>query len=433
LKTLSAWSWSVGASFANLSFGIVTGIFVARLLGPEGRGELAEVVYWAGLVTALGACSISTALTYILARRKGHASTTASAAALSLILAIIAVSAGALLSLPFVDPKLRGLTLAYLCVLVPANFVGLTLIGVDQASFRFLRYNILRVLPSFTYLAGIGILWFFFQANVTTLLAASCAGSVIVCILALINNRHELATLPRLDEMWTLLRTGIQHHTSAFALMLFQNADRFLIILYFTHTDLGLYAVALSLSSAGVGIVSNGTSIVLFPKLAATADAAHRRFQLRNGLGASVVAAVFINLSIAAITPILLPFLFGDRFAGAVPLAILLCLAQIPATFAYVGFIGLRALGDWRAGPNCQLLALAAFLPAAACFTWLFGLAGVALAVILGHLTSAIYVLHRLRSSVGLSVTECLLPEKDWTLSVARRFNLAVTGWWQHV
>ena len=46
---------------------IVTGLLAARLLMPEGRGELAALMLWPGLVAELGCLALSDALLYRLA------------------------------------------------------------------------------------------------------------------------------------------------------------------------------------------------------------------------------------------------------------------------------------------------------------------------------------------------------------------------------
>lgn len=169
----------------------------------------------------------------------------------------------------------------------------------------------------------------FTKRAVPTLLAASWLGTALVCAGRWRLIRPGAINIPRLSEMATLLKTGIEFHATAFAGILFQNADRAICITYFSHADLGRYAVALALSGAGLGVVSSATSIVIFPKLAAAQSFAARRHLIRNALGASCIVALLINASIALAIPLLLPFLFGQDYAEAVPAAILLCIAQI--------------------------------------------------------------------------------------------------------
>ncbi|MCH7540941.1 MAG: hypothetical protein IH999_11195, partial [Proteobacteria bacterium] len=48
---------------------LASGILAARLLGPEGRGELAVIILWPSLIAALGALGITESVIYHTANR----------------------------------------------------------------------------------------------------------------------------------------------------------------------------------------------------------------------------------------------------------------------------------------------------------------------------------------------------------------------------
>lgn len=416
MKSLPAWSWSVATNVINLGFGVGTGVLVARLLGPESRGELAEVQFWAGAIAGVGICSLPSALSFFIARKQDQASMAGSALASAAVLTWLSLLCGLILVDFVVDPALRNLQMLYLIFFLPANFIALTLVAIDHGRQDFARYNAFRLLPQATYFAGIMLLWQQSVLSVSTLLAASWLGTLLICIGRWRLARQNGIARPRLREMATLLRTGLEFHATAFAGILFQNADRVICVTYFTHADLGRYAVALTLSGAGLGIVSSATSIVIFPKLAAAQTFVMRRHLIRNALGASCIAALGTNACIALIIPVLLPLLFGTEYAEAVPIAILLCIAQIPASFVQTATVALRALDDWRAGPYAQLSALLVFAPASAAFVPWLGMNGIAISLMLSQTTAAMLLLRRLKTCVGLSPVQCLMPELSWVV-----------------
>jgi len=417
LKSLPAWSWSIATNAINLVIGIATGILVARLLGPAARGELAEVQYWAAAVAAMGICSLPSALSFFIARQPHQESIAGSALTLAAILALISVIVGLILIGTFVPPGLRNLTMLYLVVFIPANFVGLTLVAIDQGNQHFVRYNVFRLLPQTTYLVCTVLLWQKSAIAVPALLAASWCGSFLVCLGRWRLLGANAIQVPEPKRMKELFQTGLAFHATAFAGILFQNADRLICIAYFTHADLGKYAVALTMSGAGLGLVSSATSIVLFPKLAAARSLSSCRHLIRNALGSSFVVALCINIAIALILPVLLPLLFGAAFADAVPVARLLCIAQIPASFVQIAALALRALDDWRAGPYAQVLALVVFVPVAATLIPRLGINGIAMSLLSSNLAAAVLVLRRLYRKIGLNAFQCLTPEIGWVRS----------------
>lgn len=420
MKSIPAWSGSVATNVVNLAFGIATGILAARLLGPQARGELAEIQFWAGAVAGIGICSLPSALSFFIARGQGSVSMAGSALACAAVLSALSLLCGLALVAYVVSPDQRSLQMLYLLFFIPANFIALTLVAIDHGRQDFARYNLFRLLPQATYLVGMLVLWQQSALSVPTLLAASWLGTALICAARWRLTRRNGISLPRPSEMAALLRTGLEFHTTAFAGILFQNADRVICITYFTHADLGHYAVALALSGAGLGIVSSATSIVIFPKLAAAQSFAVRRYLIRNALGASCIVALIINACIALAIPLLLPFLFGHDYAEAIPAAILLCIAQIPMCFVQTSTVALRALDDWRAGPYAQTAALVVFLPTAAALIPNLGLAGIAASLMLSQIAASALLLRRLQASIGLGIIQCITPEFSWVVERLR-------------
>jgi O-antigen/teichoic acid export membrane protein len=408
---------SVATNVVNLGFGIGTGVLVARLLGPESRGELAEIQFWAGAIAGIGICSLPSALSFFIARKQDQSSMSGNALASAALLASLSLLCGLILVDFVVDPHLRNLQMLYLIFFLPANFFALTLVAIDHGRQQFARYNAFRLLPQATYFAGVMVLWQQSSLNVPALLTASWLGTFLICIGRWRLVREDGITRPKSREMAELLRTGLEFHATAFAGILFQNADRVICVTYFAHADLGQYAVALTLSGAGLGIVSSATAIVLFPKLAAAQSFVVRRHLIRNALGASCIVALITNACIALIMPILLPLLFGPEYAEAVPIAILLCIAQIPANFVQTATVALRALDDWRAGPYAQLLALAVFAAAVGAFVPRLGINGIAVSLMLSQAAAVALLLRRMQTRVDLSSLQCMTPEFSWVVA----------------
>jgi O-antigen/teichoic acid export membrane protein len=141
---------------------------------------------------------------------------------------------------------------------------------------------------------------------------------------------------------------------------------------------------------------------VLFPKLSAAGEGDARRELLCRGIAAAILMTVVVAAPLLIAIPHLLPLLFGVAFAPAVPVALVLVLAQVPASFAEVTVVALRGVGDWRAGPYCQGVALAAFALVAWPLAYHFGTTGVAGAVLIAHVASAGWLMIRLSSAMGL-------------------------------
>jgi O-antigen/teichoic acid export membrane protein len=423
-----AWVGSAAVNLVNLGTGVATGVLAARLLMPEGRGELAEVIFWSGLAASLGICSMPAALTMGLSRDRSDRTLAANALLLAALLSVVTVAAAWVVISLTVPPHLRWLVLAYTAAFVPLNLLSLTLLGIDHGNQNFTRYNLFRLLPQAVYLVAILGLLAAGQISVTTLVAATWLGTLVVFALRASLLGRDIRWRFDPHKIWALLRTGLSYHTAALTGLLFQQADRFVLVGWFDHGDLGLYAVAMTLSGAGIGIVSGATAIVLFPKLAAATDPAVRHRQISLAMGTTLFLATAINGALAAAVPWLLPLLFGPAFVGAVPVTLILCLAQIPASYVAVATLALRAVDDWRAAPYAHLWALGGFTLVMPLLIESHTLHGVALAILAGHIVSMMWVVTRLRARTGLDRAACLLPSPATVVTFLPRLGWRFPG-----
>src|SRR5712691_7326914 len=63
---------SFATSLAMQALGLISGTLLARLLGPTGRGELAAVLLWPGILTVVGSVGLTDAMVYVTAREPGR-------------------------------------------------------------------------------------------------------------------------------------------------------------------------------------------------------------------------------------------------------------------------------------------------------------------------------------------------------------------------
>ena len=140
---------SVLTEAAILGIGVVTGVVVARLLQPDGRGLLAVALIWPQVMAALGFCSLGDVTCHAL-KLEGDRPRQLLAAAVVVGLgsAVATVAVGEVLlrhvaaELP---DDLRLAVRGYLAVFVPANFAVLLWLGVVQSRGDFRAFNRLRL------------------------------------------------------------------------------------------------------------------------------------------------------------------------------------------------------------------------------------------------------------------------------------------------
>jgi enterobacterial common antigen flippase len=395
--------------------GLATGVLSARLLAPEGRGALAAVLYWPHLIVALGSLSLPAAMMFRRARPGvARAAVAVSGAWLALALSALGALLGWLL-LPFL---LRGswvtpLAQLYLVAFAPFHFLALALLALDQGDMRFVRYNLVRLLPSAIYLGGLLALWACDAVSVAACVVASWLGTALTAVVRLRLGRAVLATPPSLAEARQLLAFGVRLHGASVLAVLLGGADQFVVLTFFDDASLGLYVVAWTLATAGLNVITGAFNTLLLPRLADAADAvAHRQI-----MGATLrYVSLLLTVGTAALLvlcPWLLPFLFGDAYAGAVGLCLVLLVAYLPMALRQVIVHGLSGTGDWRPRILAQGLALVAFGALVGPLAALIGLFAVPTALLVANGLAVAYLLVFLRREMALSSREC------WGLSPA--------------
>ena len=135
------------------------------------------------------------------------------------------------------------------------------------------------------------------------------------------------------------VRFGLKSWLGDLAQLANVRLDQFLMIAVVAPRELGLYAVAASLSGAST-IVSGALTPPLMTRVAAG-----ETHLLPRAVRIVIVVTVSCNLVLGLVTPILLTVLFGPQFRGAISMTLVLLVANVPLVAAGVLSAGLQADG----------------------------------------------------------------------------------------
>jgi enterobacterial common antigen flippase len=408
-KLSGAWLGTLTTNAAILLCGLLTGVLSARLLAPEGRGALAAVLFWPHLITSLGLLSLPAAVIFRRGRPDVDPTCVAATAAwLALGLSALGALAG-WLALPFL---LRGSATAplaqlYLLAFMPFNFLALALLALDQGDLRFRRYNLIRLLPPAVYLVGLLVLWALDAASVAAFVWASWLGTALTAVVRLYGSRAALGARPAWSEARRLLAFSARLHGAALLAVLLAVADRFVVVTFWDDASLGLYAVALTLATAGLSLITGAFNVLLLPRLVLARDvAAQRRIMAETLRYVSLLLSVGTAI-LLLVCPWLLPFLFGAAYAGATGLCLVLLVAYLPMALRQVIVHGLCGTGDWRPRIVAQALALGAFAALVWPLASVLGLLGIPTALLVADVIALVYLLGFLRRRLHLASPEC--------------------------
>lgn len=311
----------LGNSFPPLAV-LVTAPVLARALSVDGRGDLAAATAPYLLAVAIGTLGLPDAVTNILARRsylRGVSWFLLVAALLGTgVLAVLivwiaspALAAGGSQGLPTIMTVATVATIPALVVaLLRGRAAGLHLWGI-VAGERALNGS-LRI---------VGIVGFALAGQLTLLSATlvTVVGPVLAGLIyvRLVGHSPPATQESEATPTRSAFKYGVKAWLSSVAGIILLRIDQLLILPIAGPAQLGLYAVAVNVSEVPL-IINSASREVMF-----SSDAAKRDNE-RAGIAARTTFIACAGFSVVVLAPIgwWLPLVFGNEFAGAIPIAL---------------------------------------------------------------------------------------------------------------
>ena len=405
---------NAGTNILNAVIGLTTGMLAARLLGPDGRGELAAIQMWPTTIGTLAMLGLTEALVYFSAKNPERSGTyLGTAIAIALVSSLFFMPMGYAIMPWLLNQQQTDVvnSARWFLLIVPVYAV----LGMAYHPFRgrqdFVRWNAMRVLPNIGWLLLLCWAWFYGVSN-AKLLAMAQLGMLTLLIFFVgwvVIKRIPGPFRPQLSLTKPLITFGAPSVLTSIPQVLNYKFDQMVLAAFLPPSVLGLYVVAVSWGNIVTPLASAIASAV-FPKVAALDDPHQQALACARSVRVAVLVSSVIGLLLALVTPLLLPFVFGSRFSEAVVPAQILILACILGGINMVLSDGLRGLGR----PYVVLWAELSGLILSALSIWLLltrlGIAGAAIASSISSITVTIFLVFKLSRVTSLGVSQLLLP-----------------------
>jgi O-antigen/teichoic acid export membrane protein len=416
-----AWGTTLAANAVLIACGIATGGLVARLLHADGRGALAAIVLWPQLLADVGLFGVHEALTQrISSESKGRETALSTAIVLSIVLGTAAAFLGVLIVPLLVGtdrPHIVALARWYIVAAVPVSFLTLVLYAYEHGQRRFSRYNTIRIGVPVTYAAATALLWAVGAAQLETIVAANAAAAIVGLIIALWVVRPVGLRVSR-AEAAALLKLSGHFSLTALLVVVSSQIDRILVVRFWDARSVGFYFVALTVSTTLFKGLAHSFHTVIFPNIAQYTSTEQQRVYLSRGLRHALLLACVSAAMLVPLTPWIVRLVFGQEFAPATELVVILLIAQIPATLRQVTVRALRGLGDATPGTIAEAVTGGALVLFAAILGSTNSLAGIAWATCAANGLSMIYLSRYLKQRLDLRVVDLCAFDRRTVLEV---------------
>ncbi|HOX37746.1 MAG TPA: oligosaccharide flippase family protein [Candidatus Brocadiia bacterium] len=380
---------TVGANFIIRFATIITGVLTARILGPSGKGALSAVMLWPMIIAGLGTLGCH----WVLARRaaerpESYPDVSRLGVFSTLGLAVFVLPVGYFILPSLLPPDKQDLVWysRLMLMFIPFNFIITCLQSMDQGMGRFARYNAMTTSVTLINMALLVIIWFvdigtvfyFVIAMLITNLAVGAA-RIGVSLGSLMAGRPV-----RIRDGVTLIREGLPFLPTTVGLYCDRKLDTVVAVTLLSSRQVGLYDAAFTFALAPMFIPS-ALAVVAFSAIARRKDRAETGRAFAAAFRQSGILCAVLMLGTAALVPVAVPFLFGNRFTGAVTPCFIMVLIFPLRSLGRLQDEALRAIGEPIPGFIALAVAMCANLALGIPLALKFELIGLASSVMLAE------------------------------------------------
>ncbi len=400
-----------------LAISLATGVITARILEPIGRGEQAAISMWPQFLAYAMTLGLPASLLYNFKRHPKEESELFSAALLlSTGLGIVAMLTGIVFIPRWLTQYSAEVILFAQCfmVMAPVILLSETFMAALETIGKFTIANQVRYLQPLITLAILGVLALAQMLTPFTSALSYTLPSlpIFFWMLAYLWNQFH----PHWRGLGTSYKRLISYGLRCYGMQLLgtlaAQLDQVLVIGLLTPVSMGLYVVALSVSRM-LNLFQSSIITVLFPKVAARPIeevAALTGRAARIGLALTLLAAI----GLMALSPVLLPLLYGPDFIGAVRVFYILGVEVVISSTSQT--LSQTFMASNRPGTLTILQAVAFGLsvPLMLVFIPAFGLEGAGLAVLCSTTARFILVLVSYPLILKIHPPGLLITREDW-------------------
>lgn len=320
--------------------GLASAPILAQSLGVDGRGMLAGATAPLLLISAVATLGVPDAVTYFVAKSPSRVLHIQLRAVLLLCLSGVVATAVSLILAPVLagpDTSLASLISLASMAIIPTILVS-ALRGTAAGLGLWKLVALERAIgPLVRLLAIIALV---VTDNLSLLLAvAVLAFSPVVGGLAYLSLRSHPADREHVSpSMKSIAGYGARVWFGAMAGVLLMRLDQVLLVPLSSATELGLYVVAVTISELPL-VVNSAVREVVFASDARSSE----NTRLTRAARLSFLVCALIALFLGSTAAWWLPMLFGDEFAPALPVLLVLLVAVclgIPGSVAGAGLSG---------------------------------------------------------------------------------------------
>ena len=391
---------------------LISGPLVARILGVEGRGYLAALYVWPGLLAALGTLGIPVACSYFLNREPGETARILGAVyrmAIGQAVILTAILGAFFFWWGRGKPEEVQISMYPTLLIIPAGLAQEYALAVLQGKQRFSAFNAMRLLPALLYALCVVVLFLLHENRlfivvllwVSTFLLAGVTTTVVAL------RQTPIDWSIQSDLRRRIRKFGLHGHLGAIAPVDSLRLDQLAASIFLAPAALGIYVVGYAFTNLP-RFISQSAGMVAYPAISQRQGFAEKeRLVWRYFWGVTLTNCAISAILIVAL-PFLVTFFFGKEFLASVSIAQILLIGTTFAASRRILVEGFRGHGYPQISSLAEVSMYPWLLSGGALLMWGYGVKGLAIGVTIGYALSlavALVAWKRTAASLSMAVT----------------------------
>ena len=416
-----------GGQIASALVALMIEVLCSRILGPEGRGQIALCAMVTALGTMLGGLGGEIPIILWSAKARDRVSHWLPAVFLWGFLGAAAASELWLLSYRLWHPVfLRGVTpklAVFVAIAIPANIFFNDLIAVLTGFERFRLRAAIAFSTQVAELISVVALMAFVSRSAVAAVAGMLVGLLaggVIAFAALSSAIARRWNLTRASENLLLaLSLGVRGQLGNLATFFTYRLDVFVVNFFLGPADVGIYALGVVVAEA-LWQVPQAAAVALFPRTARTEAAGSAEFTCAVSRHVLLIASL-IGVVLAIVAPILIPLIFGTRFRPAIAVVWWILPGTVALSLGKLMSAAIAARGKPEYSSVFALVALAVTVLLDFLLIPRMGIRGAALASSVAYFVDSLLLAAKLRRLLAVRWSDLLIIKRS-DLVLYRRF-----------
>lgn len=403
-----------GSNVFAVAVTLLSGILVARYLGPSGKGTFTALTVVPVIAASFAAMGIRRTAVYFTGNKQYNNAAVASAVIHILILTSLLAMALTVVTFFWIDNPAFTLKLITLTVLIVPFRLATVYIGgiyLGQEKYRFA--NLMKWLLPAVNLILLAVFLILMKMHITGAVLALLLSGLLVSVIAFRRVYKDFSISWKWDFalIKKMVRLGIMYAASLLVLKLIYRIDILLLERLAGVKEVGYYSTAVNVAEQ-LWQIPLAVGIVIMSATANSANPDKMKTKISALFRLSLLAGLAGGMVLFFITPWLIPFLYGEVFAPAVSLL----QALLPGIILFIAF---RILNSHFNGIGKPVYAVYAVIPALVLniilnILWIpaYGAFGAAMATNASYVTGAALMIGLYVKQTNTSLRMLFIPKR---------------------